>query len=235
MSATGTRPQARIAAGGERRASIWESSAHVRELYRARARDEAQELTCHAQAAELLAVRARPGESVLDAGCGTGALYHALRRRGVDVEYHGIDASHTFVGIGREELARFGLPPGRLQAIRLEDLDAEVDHAVCLNVLSNLDNVHRGLERLLRAARRTVILRESLGPEARSTYVRDAFLDPGVDLRVHVNTYAIEEVAALCDHHGFRAEVVVDRWTGGEPELVIGHPHRWTFLVAERR
>jgi hypothetical protein len=28
---------------------------------------------------------------------------------------------------------------------------------------------------------------------------------------------------------------VVDRRTGGKPEMVIGHPHHWTFLVATRR
>ena len=31
-----------------------------------------------------------------------------------------------------------------------------------------------------------------------------------------------------------RVEQVTDRRTGGEPELVIGYPHHWTFLVAER-
>jgi len=27
---------------------------------------------------------------------------------------------------------------------------------------------------------------------------------------------------------------VTDRRTGGQPELVIGHLHYWTFLVADR-
>jgi hypothetical protein len=26
-----------------------------------------------------------------------------------------------------------------------------------------------------------------------------------------------------------------DRRSGGQPEMVIGHPHHWTFLVATRR
>jgi SAM-dependent methyltransferase len=219
---------------GWREYSIWEHSATVRDLYRRRARDEAEEMDAHAQAAELLAPRARAGETVLDAGCGSGYFFHALRRRGLPLEYHGIDAAPTLVEIGREELPRLGLPAERLRVLRIEDLAGEVDHVVCVNVLSNLDNWHRPLERLLRVARRTLVLRESLRDEAQYRYVRDEFLDPGVELKVYVNAYPLAEVLAACEEEGFRARAVTDRRTGGEPELVIGHPHWWTFVVAER-
>lgn len=219
---------------GWRDYSIWEHSTVVRDLYRGRARDDVDEMDAHAQAAELLAPRVRPGETVLDVGCGSGYFFHALRRRGLDVEYHGIDASPSLVEIGREELPRFGLPLERVRVLRIEDLAGEADHVVCVNVLSNLDNWHRPLERLLRVARRTVILRESLKEEAEYRYVRDAFVDPGVDLKVHVNAYPLADVLAACEEHGFAARAVIDRRTAGEPEIVIGYPHWWTFVVAER-
>ena len=51
---------------------IWEHSTTVRELYRRRCRKEEPEMTAHAQAAEILAGIAGPGETLLDAGCGSG-------------------------------------------------------------------------------------------------------------------------------------------------------------------
>ena len=223
-----------ISADGWERYSIWEHSQQVKELYRARARDEAEEMTCAAQAAELVAARARPGQSLLDVGCGSGHLFHSLRRRGVEVEYWGIDAAPSLIDIGREELGRFGLPAHRLQLIRIEDLAGTVDHVVCMNVLSNIDDYARPLERMLQMARTSVILRESLGSGTSRSYVKDDFLDPGVDLHVYVNRYDQDEVSAFIESYGFATTIALDRRTGGEPEMVIGHPHWWTFLVADR-
>jgi ubiquinone/menaquinone biosynthesis C-methylase UbiE len=219
---------------GWRRWSIWEHSRTVQDLYRRRCRLEAEEMTCHAQAAELLAPRIAQGDTVLDAGCGSGYFFHALRRRAAAADYVGIDASATLIDIGRQELPAHGLDPERLRVLRIEDLDGEVDHAVCINVLTNLDNVHRPLERLLACARKTVVLRESIADTAEYRYVRDEYLDPGVDLRVHVNAYAAADLTELAESHGYRARSVADRRTGARPEIVIGHPHHWTFFIAER-
>lgn len=224
-----------IGAGGYTRWCIWEHSATVHELYAARCRREAEEMTCAAQAAELLADRVRPGDLVLDAGCGAGYLFHSLRDRDIPCEYRGIDASPTLIGIGRREMPAFGLPAEHLEVLRIEDLDGTADHVVCMNVLTNIDGYHRPLERLLAVAGRSLILRESLRPgPSEYRYVRDEYLDPGVDLRVHVNAYDIDEVVAFIAERGFRATVVTDRRTGGVPEDVIGYPHHWTFVVADR-
>lgn len=224
-----------IDGNGWARYCIWEHSATVRELYARRCRMEAEEMTCAAQAAELLSPLVSAGDTLLDAGCGAGYFYHSLRTRGIPVEYFGIDAAPSLVGIGRQHLPAFGLAPDRLQVMRIEDLDGSIDHVVCMNVLSNIDNYHRPLERLLLTARKSVILRESChdGNET-YRYVTDRYLDEGNDLRVYVNTYAVGGVMAFMREYGYDVAQVIDRRTGGEPELVIGYPHHWTFLVATR-
>jgi cyclopropane fatty-acyl-phospholipid synthase-like methyltransferase len=224
-----------IHGAGWRAYNIWEHSASVRELYARRCRREAEEMTCHAQAAALLAPHARPGETLLDAGCGSGYFFHSLTARGIPVDYIGIDATECLIDIGRRFLPPFGLPAERLQTLRIEDADGDVDHVVCINVLSNIDNYHRPLERLLRIARRSIILRESCHDTPSYLYVRDRFLDDGVDLKVHVNTYQTSELVEFMSSYGFDVSVVPDERTAGSPEMVIGYPHYWTFLVGVRR
>lgn len=223
-----------IRSDGWGRYSIWEHSAHVRDLYARRCSLNAEEMTCHAQAAALLVPHVAPGDVLLDVGCGSGYFYHSLRNRLPDVEYWGIDASSALLDIGRAFLPDYGLPPERLVTMRLDDLAGEADHVVCLNVLSNLDNYHRPLERLLHCARKTLILRESLAETAQYAWVRDAYLDAGCDLSVHVNTYQKDEVLAFIRERGFHAQAVTDERTQGRPEMVIDHPHHWTFIMARR-
>jgi SAM-dependent methyltransferase len=219
---------------GWQRYCTWEHSARIRELYARRCRGEEVEMTCAAQAAELLEPLVTPGDTLLDAGCGSGYFYRSLHARRIPVEYFGIDAAPSLVAIGRELLPACGLSADRLQAVRIEDLDGEFDHVLCMNVLSNLDNYHRPLERLLQSARKSVILRESCKDGAEYRYVVDRYLDEGHDLRVHVNAYDTAEWLAFIASYGFAVERITDRRTGGAPELVIDHPHYWTFFVAVR-
>ncbi|RJQ83017.1 MAG: class I SAM-dependent methyltransferase [Desulfobacteraceae bacterium] len=223
-----------IRADGWKEHAVWEHSAALRELYTRRCLRQVEEMTCHAQAAELLAPRVRPGDTLLDAGCGSGCFFHSLRLRHIPVEYWGMDASDTLLDIGRQCLPSYGLAAKRLLQLRLEDLSGEADHIVCLNVLTNIDNYHRPLERMLQCSRKTVILRESLADTAEYRYVVDEYLDPGCRLRVHVNTYAREEFIGFIEAMGFKAQVVTDRRSGGHPEMVIGYPHHWTFVLARR-
>ena len=213
---------------------IWEHSAALRELYARRCRDLEPEMTCAAQAVELLRPHVRRGDVVLDVGCGSGYFFHSLRKRNIPAEYFGIDAAPSLIAIGKKYLPAFGLPAERLRVLRIEDLDGQVDHTLCLNVLSNIDNFHRPLERILKCTRKTVVLRESCKDEAEYRYVTDRYLDDGCQLKVHVNTYAIEEWISFIESYGFEVHMDTDRRTGGEPEMVIGYPHYWKFLVARR-
>ena len=198
-----------ISLDGWSRFNIWQHSAIVRDLYARRARDEAEEMTCAAQAAELLRPLVLPRDTVLDVGCASGYFFHSLRRR--------------------------GLPADRLMVGRIEDLDGKVDHVVCMNVISNIDNFHRPLERLLRIASKSMVLRESIADGASYTYVVDKYLDTGEPLRVHVNTYDRRALREFAQNLGFTVEEFTDDRTGGRPELVIDHPHHWCFMRMIRR
>jgi len=222
-----------ISGDGWGRFNIWEHSATVRTLYERRCLREADELTAHKQAAGLLRQHVEAGDSLLDVGCGSGYFFHSLRE--LPIEYYGIDGAPSLVAIGRRTMPTFGLLADRLMDMRIEDLSADVDHVVCINVLSNIDNYHRPLERMLLAARKTVILRESIGETSGYSYVEDRFLDPGVSLKVHVNTYGRSELAAFIQSYGFDVTFHVDAYTGGEPQDVIGYPHWWTFVEAVRQ
>lgn len=213
--------------------SIWEHSAHIRELYTRRCSGEAEEMTCAAQAARLLQGRVRAGETVLDVGCGGGYFWHSLRKRQIPTEYIGIDASATLIDIGRRYLPSFGLSAKALKVMRIEDLAGVVDHIVCMNVLSYLDNYHRSLERLLKTARGTVIIRESLSEQGTYKYVNDRFLDEGIELKVYVNTYPVNEVMDFVRSYGWSVRLIEDEYTGGKLQSVIGYPHYWSFLIAE--
>lgn len=215
--------------------NIWEHSQQVADLYRRRCRLEEPEMTCAAQAAELLAPYCHVGDTILDVGCGSGYFFHSLKKRGLKAEYFGIDASPRLIAIGRQEMPAYGLSPDRLLNMRLEDLDGEVDHVICLNVLSNIDNFHRPLERLLQVAGKTLILRESITETGDYSYVRDKYLDTGVCLNVYVNSYPRAGLVSLMQQHNFTVEEVVDDRTGGKPEQVIDYPHYWTFFRALRK
>lgn len=222
-----------IGLSGWSRFNTWEHSDVVRELYERRARLQAEEMTCAAQAVDLLTRLVKPGDTLLDVGCGSGYFFHSLTRRGIDLEYWGLDSCSDFIAMGQKILPSYGLPSERLVLGRLEDLDAEVDHVLCMNVLSNLDNIYRPLERLLRSARKSVVLRESIQDSASYSYVVDNYLSSAEPLRVHVNTYSRGTVAALAAEFGFSTRFVTDRRIRGRPELVVDHPHYWTFVVMQ--
>lgn len=214
---------------------IWEHSQIVADLYRRRCRLEEPEMDCAAQATSILCPYLQAGQRVLDAGCGSGYFFHSLQKLGVSVEYHGLDASSRLISIGRDELPLFGCHASNLHQGRIEECRFEVDHCVCMNVLSNIDHFYRPLESLFRGTRQTVLLRESLWNQPSSfLYVRDRFLDAGINLRVHVNTYNIREVCDFAEEFGFSAEIVTDMRTQGKPENVIGFDHYWTFILFRR-
>jgi SAM-dependent methyltransferase len=216
----------------------WANDANTLELYRRRCRRETEEMTCAAQAAQILAGRVVPGETLLDAGCGGGYYLWSLRDRGVDVDYHGIDFTPEMIELARSELApRAGLDPGRFRLQALEELgeDERYDTVLCFNVLTNSPHYALPLERLLRAARRRILLRESMGDALIVRFTADPYLDEGKrHIRVYHNQYPLGEVRSLMEAEGFEVTQLRDERSGDGVEMVVDIPHRWRILLGER-
>jgi SAM-dependent methyltransferase len=224
-----------IKADGFSKYNTWAHSSALEELYRRRCLLQEEELVCHRQAIDILNPLLTPNCSILDIGCGSGYFYHSFRRRNLSVRYFGLDATESLIEIGRQCLSQYGLPPENLCCLRIDDFRAEADHIVCLNVLSNMDNFHRPLERMLDAASNSVLLRESISETASYSFVQDLYLNPGAPCYVHVNTYSKIELRDFCLERGFTVEFITDEYTSGQPQSVVGHPHYWKFMLAKRQ
>ncbi len=99
--------------------------------------------------------------SVLEVGCGDGALLRALSLRGCGVR--GVDASAPTV----EEAARWRFPRVEVGDVRsLSEGEGEVDTVVAIDVLHHLEEheVAGAIATLARAARKSVFLRVSTLP-----------------------------------------------------------------------
>lgn len=193
-------------------------------------------MTCAAQAAEILADLVRPGETLLDAGCGGGYYYHSFRKRGVDVEYYGLDYTPEMIELARGEMyAVTDLRPDRFILGSIENLERTFDNIICFNVLTNSPHYALPLGRLLHCARKRILIRESLGDTLVVRYGPDPYLDEGKrHIRVYHNTYPIDEVRGFMKEHGFRVTLIPDRRSGDGVEIVVGIPHQWRILLGER-
>jgi ubiquinone/menaquinone biosynthesis C-methylase UbiE len=215
--------------------NIWEHSAIVRQLYADRCRDTVDEMTCARQCAEILQPLLKRDSTVLDAGCGSGYYWHALRRRDIECQYYGIDYSPTLIDIGQRYLPSFGLPVSRLRAAMIEDLDTRYEAVVCFNVLPLLPHYHQALERLCAASDRYLLIRTALDDRESIRYEEDGYLEEGYNhLKSYWNIYAQAEFEQYIQDQGFRVRRIRDLRTDDGVEMVVGKPFPWRILLGER-
>lgn len=217
--------------------NCWAHDRNTFELYRARCRKEAEEMTCAAQAAEILATLIKPGETILDAGCAGGYYYWSFHDRKIPVEYYGLDYTAKLIKLAHGEICRAaGFPPERFSLGRIEDIDEKFDNVICFNVLTNSPHYAEPLEKLLLAARKRILLRESMGDQLIVKYTPDSYLDPEYrHLRVYHNTYPLNEVIKFMEEYGFQVKRFIDKRSGDKMEMVVDIPHYWKILLGERK
>lgn len=214
----------------------WANDRKLLETYRARARGEKEEMTCAAQAAEILSTLATSGETLLDAGCGAGYYYWSFYKRGLGLEYNGLDYTPEMIEAARAELCpRARLSPDAFSLGAIENLDREFDNVVCFNVLTNSPHYALPLERLLACTRKRLLLRENLADALNVSFTPDPYLDEDKrHIRVYHNAYPLDEVMRFIKDAGFRVTRVRDQRSNDGTEMVVDIPHTWRILVAER-
>ncbi len=217
----------------------WAHYLKEHEAYEKRARQELPEMTCHKQAAEILAPLVTPGDTLLDVGCGTGYAFWSFHDRGIPIEYHGVDVTPRFIDLGRELLCPLaGLPPERLQTGAAETLTGAHDFVLCLNTLYCIANWHQSVERLCAVTKKALFIRTLMDEQAEYRYLVTDY--PRMPekyryLRAYYNIYPIGEVTAAIEGYGFEVKNIVDEWTGDEDEYVKGKRYPWRCLLAIRR
>ena len=214
----------------------WANDRNTLALYRRRCRQEAVEMTCAAQAATILAEKMTPRETLLDAGCGGSYYYWSFLKRGIEIEYYGLDYTPQMIDLARQEMcARTKLSSDRFRLGSIENLDQEFDNIICFNVLTNSPHYALPLERLLRCTQKRLLLRESLGDELIIRYTPDPYLDEGKrHIRVYHNMYPIKEVMSFIKEFGFTVTQIQDERSRDGIEMVVDIPHQWRILLAER-
>lgn len=214
----------------------WANDSQTLKLYRRRCRQEAEEMTCAVQAAEILADKVVSSGTLLDAGCGGGYYYWSLLKRGVKVDYFGLDYTPEMMELARTEMCpRANLAPERFILDSIENLEQEFDNIICFNVLTNSPHYALPLKRLLTCARKRILIRESLGADLTVRYTPDPYLNEDKrHIRVYHNTYPIKEVIAFMEEHDFKVTRIRDERSQDGVEMVCDIPHQWRILLGER-
>jgi SAM-dependent methyltransferase len=99
-------------------------------------------------------LRPRPGESVLDVGCGTGWFSGAFAARGLDVT--GLDPDRSALSFAQRRDPSIPLVGGTAEALPFAD--GAFDYALAVTSLCFVANPARALHELWRVSRRAVVL-----------------------------------------------------------------------------
>lgn len=154
------------------------------------------------------ALAARPDETVVDVGCGTGGL-----ARCVPGAYLGIDVDPDYVAFAR---LRFAGAMRRFELVRLEDLPADrrFDKAMVVNCIHHLSDPYLRwmLDRLSRTVRTRVVIAD-LDPETANPL--QAFL-LACDRGDHIRPVAMQR--ALIEE---RFRIVEERRFPNSPHTVV--------------
>ncbi len=163
----------------------------------------------------------KPGERILDLGCGTGHLTAQIAARGADIR--GLDSSISMIAQARQNYPklRFALADAR-QFHFDEPFDAVFSNAA-LHWIPDAAKVIAGVAGVLKPGGRFVLEMGSKGNTERVvTTVSAVLTEAGYPLRNPWYFPSAGEYSTLLEQHGFEVESLrtIERWTRLE------HPER---------
>jgi SAM-dependent methyltransferase len=144
-------------------------------------------------------LRESGAKRVLDAGCGEGIVYRAMRERGYDGQWVGFDFSRAAV-----EMARRGSPEAawiHASAYELPFADGSFDLLFSSQVLEHLPDPVKPLRQYARVSRRWLLLSVPLEPLFRRLTWWSQALHVGGDPG-HVNFWRPREFRSFVGHAG---------------------------------
>jgi SAM-dependent methyltransferase len=160
----------------------------------------------------------RPGELLLDAGCGAG---HQLRYflDGSDASGLGVDASPAALDLVRQRFPELAVSQQDLRSLELAD--ASVDKIVCFNVIEHIDGQDQVMQEFQRVLKPGGVL-------VMGTNIRDSIAwklyQAFIGEHTHVREFTVREFAEFVGGH-FRVETV--RKSSGV--FRFGPPIDWIF------
>jgi len=125
----------------------------------------------------FVASQIRPGESVLDVGCGAGVGYESLAAAGLDSSYMGVDSSGPSIEIARELYPGGEFRVGNATTLAAQFGANSFDVVVVRHVLEHLPDFELAMGEAISVASRLAIFVFYLTPRTLPFGVRK--LDPG--------------------------------------------------------
>lgn len=140
---------------------IWDKRMDYGEILARRATGELPEMESSKALAALLKPLVRPGDSILDVGCGAGHYLRSLLRE-IDVpfSYTGADATQGYIDLARK--AWTGHANARFEvadAFALPFADASFDLVFSSNLLLHLPSIRKPVAEMVRVAKRHALMR----------------------------------------------------------------------------
>ncbi|UQZ89637.1 hypothetical protein C4J81_10620 [Deltaproteobacteria bacterium Smac51] len=214
--------------------NIWNFTKNsIYSLYEERAANYRPEMDCHAQAADIYQPHFDQRDRILDAGGGSGYFYWSLKTRGLLGDYYLLDQTEDFVDMGRRHLK---LSEDRFILKSIQETPGRYEVTFCLNALFCLPDYRQGLESLLLATEKIIVLRTALAERTLIRYEKDDYLDPaGSDLKSYFNIWSMDEIGGFMSSYGFEVSTVVDRRTNDEPEVSAGKIFPWRWLIGLKK
>ncbi|MEW6055121.1 MAG: class I SAM-dependent methyltransferase [Bdellovibrionota bacterium] len=164
-----------------------------------------------------------------DVGCNLGQFWKGLKRRNLNLDYHGYDIDPIYLN---EAVKIFPELEGKVSNLDLErQHPRKAQISVISATLEHLTQFQPALDRLLETTSELVLIRTFLGDKP-LTALRQT---EGAKHPYPVNQYSFLKVFEILEKHGFSGEVLRDRFTDSMPKYLGQGILRTQYVVVASR